>query len=89
VSQPSVIAIAAPEPAYNRFKVARDIQNACNMSGVARELIRVIEDAANDPQCGRGRLTHDPAVAALIDKLSSLISIGIYEAHGECAKRPG
>ena len=63
------ILIHAPEPGYNRFKVARDIQNACNTSGVARELIRVIEDAAHDPQCGRGRLAHDPAVVAVIDKL--------------------
>jgi hypothetical protein len=50
-------------------------------------LIRVIEDAARDPQCGRGRLPHDPAVAAVIDKLSSLMRLDPYAAHGECAKR--
>jgi hypothetical protein len=87
MSQPEVIYIHAPEPGYNRFKVACDIQNACNTSGVARELIRVIEDAAHDPQCGRGRLTHDPAVVAVIDKLSSLMRLDPYAAHDECASR--
>src|SRR5262245_12315531 len=89
MSQPDSIVIRAPEPGYNRFKVARDIQNACNTSGVARELIRVIEDAARDAACGRGRLTQDPAVVAVIDKLSSLMAIDPFRAHDECAKRAG
>jgi hypothetical protein len=89
VSRSDAIVILAPDPGYNRFKVARDIQNACNTSGIARELIRVIEDAARDPQCGRGRLPHDPAVVAVIDKLSSLMALNIYEAHDQCAKRGG
>ena len=77
----------APEPDYNRFKVARDIQDASNTSSAARELIRVIEDAARDPQCGRGRLPHDPAVAAVIDKLQSLMRLNPFEAHDACATR--
>jgi hypothetical protein len=81
------ILIHAPEPGYNPFQVARDIQNACNTSGIARELIRVIEDPARDPQCGRGRLTHDPAVVAVIDKLSSLMRLDPFEAHDACARR--
>jgi hypothetical protein len=81
------ILIHAPEPGYNRFKVARDIQNASNTSGVARELIRVIENAALDPSCGRGRLAHDPAVVAVIDKLTSLMRLDPYEAHDQCARR--
>ena len=89
MSQSDSIVIHAPEPGYNRFKVARDIQNACNTSGVARELIRVIEDAARDPACGRSRLSADPAVVAVIDKLASLTSIDVYEAHDQCAKRAG
>ncbi|MFZ1102058.1 MAG: hypothetical protein WAN86_04300 [Hyphomicrobiaceae bacterium] len=79
--------IHAPEAGYNRFKVARDIQNACNTSGVARELIRVIEHAALDPACGRSRLAHDPAVVAVIDKLSSLMRLAPCEAHDECSRR--
>jgi hypothetical protein len=86
MSQPDAILIHAPEPGYDRFKVARDIQNACNTSGVAHELIRVIEDAARDPQCGRGRLPHDPAVVAVIDKLQSLMRLDPFEAHGACAR---
>ncbi len=69
--------------------MARDIQSACNASGVARELIRVIEDAARDPQCGRGRLMHDPAVVAVIDKLASLMVLDPFEAHVACARRAG
>jgi hypothetical protein len=89
MSTPDTILIHAPEPGYDRFKVARDIQNACNTSGVARELIRVIEDAARDPACGRGRLAHDAAVVALVDKLHSLMRLDHYEAHGQCARRAG
>jgi hypothetical protein len=40
-----------------------------------------------DPACGRGHLTHDPAVVAIIDKLSSLMRLDPYEAHDQCAKR--
>jgi hypothetical protein len=75
MSTADTILIYAPGPAYNRFQVARDIQNACNTSGVARELIRMMEDAALDRACGRGRLAHDPAVVAVIDKLSSLMRL--------------
>jgi hypothetical protein len=87
MSTANPILIHAPEPGYDRFKVARDIQNATNTSGVARELIRVIEDAALDPACGRSRLAHDPAVVAVIDKLSSLMRLDSFKAHDECAKR--
>jgi hypothetical protein len=89
MSTPDPILIHVREPGYNRFKVARDIQNASNTSGIARELIRIIEHAARDPQCGRGRLPHDPAVVAVIDKLSSLMRLDPYEAHGGCARRAG
>jgi hypothetical protein len=89
ISSADAVLIHAPEPGYNRFKIARDIQNASNTSGVARELIRVIEDAARDPKCRRGRLPHDPAVVAVIDKLSSLMRLDPYEAHDECARRAG
>jgi hypothetical protein len=87
MSNPDPILIHAPERGYNRFKVAHDIQNACNTSGVARELIRVIENAAHDPECGRGRLAHDPAVVAVVDKLHSLMRLHASEAHDQSAAR--
>jgi hypothetical protein len=86
-SHADAIVIHGPEPGYNRFKVARDIQNACNTTGVARELIRVIESAAHDPECGRGRLAHDPAVVAVVDKLHSLMRLDPFNAHDERARR--
>ena len=83
MSKPDAIS-STPEPGYNRFKVARDIQNACNTSGVARELIRVIENAATTPMrawAPRAR----PGRRAVIDKLALMRST--LEAHGECARR--
>jgi hypothetical protein len=70
---------------YNRFKVAVDIQNACNPSGVARELVRVIEDAMQDPAyTGTDYVRSDPAVVAVVDKLSSLMTLDAFEAHRRC-----
>jgi hypothetical protein len=51
------ILIHAPEPGYDRFKVAGGIQNASNASGVAREVIHVMENAALDLRAKRGPIT--------------------------------
>lgn len=73
-------------PNYNRFKVAHDIQDACNPSGVAHELVRVIQDAMRDPLCtGTAWVCGDPAVVAVIDKLQSLTSLDAFEAHRLCS----
>lgn len=58
---------------YNRFQVALDIQNACNPAGVARELVKIILDAQNDPaSTGTMWVRKDPAVRLVIDKLLDL-----------------
>jgi hypothetical protein len=70
---------------YNRFQVAVDIQNACNPSGVARELVRIIEDAMQDPAyTGTDYMRRDPAVVAVVDKLQSLMMLDAYESHRRC-----
>jgi hypothetical protein len=84
------IRIAAVHPGYNRFKVACDIQDACNPSGVARELVRIIADAMRDPACtGTDFVRADPAVVAVVDKLSSLMRLDPFEAHRRCSQRTG
>lgn len=58
---------------YNRFQVALDIQNACNPSGVAIELVKIIKDAMDDPACkGTMAVRGDPAVAMVVQKLHDL-----------------
>lgn len=42
------ITVFGRPPGYDRFKIARDIQDACNPAGVAHELLRVIQDAQED-----------------------------------------
>lgn len=82
------IIIAPPGADYNRFKVAHEIQGACNPSGVARELVRVIAAAQNDPNyTGTDFVRSDAAVVAVIDKLSSLCMKEAIPAHGECRKK--
>lgn len=67
------ICIAPPHNRYNRFKVAIEIQDACNPSGVARELVRVIKDAMDDPECtGTDWVRQDPAVRLVVNKLMDL-----------------
>ena len=75
-------------PSYDRFKIAVDIQNACNPSGVAHELVRVVQDAMHDPACkGTAWVCADPAVVAVIDKLQSLMRLDAFQAHRLCSER--
>lgn len=77
--------IPPPPPGYNRFKIARDLQNASNPAGVAVELVRIIKAAQSDPACtGTDYVRSDAAVAACIDKLESLCLIDAMSAHGTC-----
>jgi len=67
------ICISAPGERYNRFQVAIEIQDACNPSGVARELVRVIKDAMDDPECtGTNWVCLDSAVRLVVNKLMSM-----------------
>jgi hypothetical protein len=82
------ISISDVTDGYNRFVVARDIQDASNPSGVARELVRVIYAAMRDPDCkGTDDVRRDPAVRCVVDKLSSLMIGDALSAHGENARR--
>lgn len=61
----------ANRPAYNRFQVALDIQDACNLSGVVREFVKIVDDAKARPVAGvEGR--RDPAVVLVLDKINDM-----------------
>jgi hypothetical protein len=82
------ITIPGRPAGYSRFKVAYEIQDACNPSGVARELVRVIEDAMRDPACtGTDWVRSDAAVIAVVDKLRDLMGLDAFEALRECAAK--
>jgi hypothetical protein len=78
----------------NRYKDALDIQNACNISGVARHLVRTIDDVMNSPDyTGTRGLTDDPAVRMIVHKLADMCALHdqpfLYyvEMHDECEER--
>jgi hypothetical protein len=82
------IVILLPGPAYCRFRTAVEIQDASNPSGVARELVRVVASAMADPACtGTDWVCKDPAVVAVIDKLSNLAGRDAFESHRLCSER--
>jgi hypothetical protein len=56
---------------YNRFKVAIEIQDACNMRAIAREFVKVV-DAAHAETKDTSKTWADPAVVLLVNKLESL-----------------
>jgi hypothetical protein len=56
---------------YNRFQVALDIQDACNMRAIAREFVKVV-DAAHAETQNTGETWNDPAVVLMVNKLESL-----------------
>ncbi len=83
------IVIAGVNELYDRFKVADEIQNACNPSGVARELVRIIASAMRDPAyTGTDFVRNDPAVRCVVDKLASLTGVQSYDhdAHQQLSK---
>ena len=56
---------------YNRHQVAIDIQDAGNMRAIARELIKVVDDATDENQSTTATWD-DAAVVLLVNKLESL-----------------
>lgn len=72
----------------NRFKTALALQDACNISGVARTLVTVIDEARS-----KGiRAETDPAVQMVVYKLAALAGFeplsweGYDKAHEMCVR---
>jgi len=57
---------------HNRFLEALRVQDACNLSGVARTFIEVIDDARTFPLDSGAFVTSDPAVILFAYKISTL-----------------
>src|SRR4051794_37698395 len=56
---------------YNRHKVAVDVQDACNLRALAREFVKVV-DQAMDENKSTEATWRDPAVVLFVNKFESL-----------------
>lgn len=71
--------------AYNRFRVAVEIQNGGNMRAIARELVKVVDSAMDELQSTEA-VWSDPAVRLIVNKLESLArsEATFSEAYTQC-----
>src|SRR5260370_42317259 len=60
-----------PMTTFNRFKLALDIQNAGNLRAIAREFVRVVDDAMAETQSTTAT-RDDAAVVLMVNKMESL-----------------
>jgi hypothetical protein len=56
---------------FNRFQLALDIQNAGNLRAIAREFVRVVDDAMAETQSTTATWD-DAAVVLMVNKMESL-----------------
>jgi hypothetical protein len=56
---------------YNRFRVALEIQNAGNLRAIAREFVKVVDDAMAETQSTTATWD-DAAVVLMVNKMESL-----------------
>ena len=59
----------------NRFKDALQVQDACNISGVARSFVAVIDDARANPMPPGTNPDMDSAVILFAYKIASLVGV--------------
>jgi hypothetical protein len=73
------------KPTYNRHRVALAIQDAINPRAIARELVKVVEAAAETAD-STSAICKDPAVVLVVSKLESLIQSEdrFADAYHEC-----
>ena len=77
----------------NRFAEALAVQDACNISGVARSFVEVIDNARHSPRVGKiENSVYDPAVILFAYKIASLIGMDypnkiVNDAWEECERR--
>ena len=56
---------------YNRHKVALDVQDAVNLRALAREFVKVVDQAAEETGSTEATWS-DPAVVLFVNKVESL-----------------
>lgn len=59
------------KPAYNRHKVALEVQDAVNLRALAREFVKVVDQAMEETR-DTGKTWDDPAVVLFVNKFESL-----------------
>lgn len=71
----------------NRFQTAMEIQDACNLRAIARELVKAVDQAATEG--GTDASYRDPAVVLLVGKIESLVhsSTRFDLAWDQCASK--
>ncbi|WP_316207461.1 hypothetical protein [Bradyrhizobium sp. SZCCHNR3118] len=60
------------EATYNRHKVAIDVQDAVNLRALAREFVKVVDQAMEEHKSTEATYS-DPAVVMFVNKLESLV----------------
>jgi hypothetical protein len=56
---------------YNRHKIAIDVQDAVNLRALAREFVKVVDDADSELH-STAALYDDPAIVLFVNKFESL-----------------
>ena len=74
--------------AYNRHKVALDVQDAGNLQALAREFVKVVDQAMAETRSTTATW-EDPAVVLFVDKFASLCRINdrYQTAYDACQKK--
>lgn len=73
------------KPAYNRHKVALDVQDAVNLRALAREFVKVCDQAAEETKSTEATY-NDPAVVLFVNKLESLVHSNWNDRFSEAYK---
>jgi hypothetical protein len=64
----------AKQPTFDRWAEALAVQDACNLRGVSKSFVAVVEAAVNDPECqGTDWIRNDPAVRLFADKINDMV----------------
>ncbi len=68
----------------NMYKTAIQIQDACNLQAVARELVKVIDTGVKaEGHIDTQSINEHPVVKLIVDKLADLANIRSYESFCE------
>lgn len=86
----SAISLLTVEEGFNRFKTALQVQDAGNLRALAREFVKVVDDADNELHSTRA-VWEDPAVVLFVNKFESLSHSNwndrFTEAYRACQER--
>jgi|GEM_PF-720478 len=77
--------LASGVSSYNRHKLALEVQDAVNLRALAREFVRIVDQAADESK-STSATRHDAAVILLVNKFESLCgSAGRFrDAYASC-----